>query len=282
MSDASPHSERDWSELFPDQDYRFHMGLKQGDPAEFFAPTEEYAAVVAERRQWLADGSERYAAVFKDGIPLLAEARALAEQWKTMPEFLPPSSDNPTSGWDDLLTLGRNWETDFLVLKVEGHETPRLVAGCVCFPSSWNLEEKMGKRVDFIHEVVPGLNSSVGRSVSTFLNKLRPDFAWLRANWGLAATGERNMHPDRGLARLKSPLTLDEVWLRIEDQALVALPENNGVLFGIRLTTHPLREVIQHPEAKEGLSRALRTMPPAVMEYKGLSAARESLITLLA
>jgi len=75
---------------------------------------------------------------------------------------------------------------------------------------------------------------------------------------------------------------LDEVWLRVEDQALVALTENNGVLFGIRLTTHPLREVIQHPEAKAGLSRALRTMPPAVMEYKGLSAARESLITMLA
>jgi dimethylamine monooxygenase subunit A len=276
------HPERDWSELFPDQDYRFSMGLQQGDPAKFFSPTAEYSAAIAERRQWLAGGAERYAALFSEGIPLLAEARGLAQKWQTLPEFLPPQSTDPAAAWDDLLALGRNWETDFLLLSLERQDPPRLVGGCVCFPSAWNLEEKMGRRIDFIHEAVPGLNASMGRSISTFLNKLRPDVAWLRANWGLAAVGERNLHPARGLPRLRAPLTLDEVWLRIEDQALVALPENGGVLFGIRLTTHPLREVIQHPLAKQGLSRALRTMPDAMIEYKGLSAARESLITLLA
>jgi len=278
----STQSERDWSELFPDQDYRFSMGLRQGDPAKFFSPTAEYSEAIAERRQWLAEGAEHYAAVFDAGIPLLSEARVLAQQWQTLPEFLPPQSNAPASGWDDLLALGRNWETDFLLLKVEGQEQPKLVGGCVCFPSSWNLAEKLGQPISFIHEPVPGLNNSMGRSISTFLNKLRPDIAWLRANWGLAAVGERNMHPSRGLPRLRGPLTLDEVWLRIEDQALVGLPENNGVLFGIRLTTHPLREVIKNPIAKQGLSRALRTMPDAMIEYKGLSAARESLITLLA
>ncbi|MCD6052598.1 MAG: hypothetical protein K0Q55_4016, partial [Verrucomicrobia bacterium] len=266
----------------PDQDFRFSMGLRQGDPAKFFSPTRDYSEAIGERRQWLAQGPERHAALFEGGAPLLAEARVLAQKWQTLPEFLPPQTDEPTSGWDDLLALGRNLETDILVLKVEGQTPPRLVAGCVCFPSSWNLEEKMGQPMDFIHESVPGLNASVGRSVSTFLNKLRPDVAWLRANWGLAAVGERNMHPARGLPRLRAPLTLDEVWLRIEDQALVGLPDNNGVLFGIRLTTHPLRGVIQNPAARQGLSRALRTMPDAMIEYKGLSAAKESLITLLA
>ncbi|HEY1174211.1 MAG TPA: heme-dependent oxidative N-demethylase subunit alpha family protein [Verrucomicrobiae bacterium] len=282
MSETLPQPERDWSELFPDQDYRFSMGLKQGDPAKFFSPSHEYQAAIAERRQWLASGAERYAALFTDGIPLLAETRSLAQKWHTLPEFLPPQDDDPAAAWDNLMALGRNWETDFLLLKIEGYQVPKLVGGCVCFPSSWNLEEKMGRRIDFIHEAVPGLNASMGRSIGTFLNKLRPDVAWLRANWGLAATGERNLHPARGMARLRGPLTLDEVWLRIEDQALVALPGNDGVLFGIRLTTHPLRSVVQNPIAKQGLSRALRTMPLEMIEYKGLSAARESLITMVA
>ena len=274
--------ERDWSELFPDRDYRFLMRLKQGDPADFFRPSPEYTDAIAERRLWLGDTPERYGALYEEGKSLLAETRELAGKWGTLPEFLPQPDSSIEPGWQDLLLLGRNWETDFLLLKVDGEKPPRLVAGCVCFPSSWSLAEKMGRPVDFIHEPVPGLNSSIGGAISTFLNKLRPDIAWLRANWGLAAVGERNMHPERQLPRLQTALSLDDVWLRIEDQALVALPESSGVLFGIRLTTHPLTQVVKNPQAREGLRRALETMPDAVAEYKGLSKVRGALVELLA
>ncbi len=272
---------RDWSDLFPDRNYRFLMRFKQADPASFFQPSAEYADAIAERRQWLGDTPERYGALYEEGKDLLAETRGLAEEWGTLPEFLPASGSSAELGWEDLLLLGRNWETDFLLLKTDGEKMPRLVGGCVCFPSSWNLEEKMGRPIDFIHEAVPGLNRSIGSSISTFLNKLRPDIAWLRANWGLAAVGERNMHPLRGLPRLQSPLTLDDVWLRIEDQALVGLPASGGVLFGIRLTTQPLREVVKNPIARHGLRRALETMPDAMVEYKGLSAVKNDLVALL-
>lgn len=215
-------------------------------------------------------------------MELLVEAHQLARDWKTLPEFLPPTHINtPVDGWYNLLELGRNWEVDFLLLRTDGQNAPRLMGGCVCFPSSWSLEDKTGQPIDFIHETVPGLNASVGRSVTTFLNKLRPDVAWLRANWGLAAVDERNMHPMRGLPRLQPPVSLEEVWLRIEDQALVGLPENDGVLFGIRLRVYSLSEVVKDPVAKRGLLRALKTMPDEVAEYKGLSSVREGLVHLL-
>ena len=92
---------------------------------------------------------------------------------------------------------------------------------------------------------------------------------------------ELNQHPARDLPRLTPPLTVDEVWLRIENQALVALPETRGILFGIRLEMIPLTEVKRHAAAARGLLRALRTMPEEIAAYKNLAAARTSLVELL-
>ena len=76
-------------------------------------------------------------------------------------------------------------------------------------------------------------------------------------------------------------VTLAEVWLRVEQQALVALPESAGVLFGIRITMHPLAEVKRDVVASERLARALRTMPEPVARYKGLAAARGQILEWL-
>ena len=85
----------------------------------------------------------------------------------------------------------------------------------------------------------------------------------------------------RGLPKLTVSLREDEVWLRVEDQALVALPESRGVLFGIRMTVIPLAEVKGHPSAARGLARALRTMPDTMLDYKSLLVAKDELLRLL-
>ena len=138
----------------------------------------------------------------------------------------------------------------------------------------------MGKPIDFIHGVVPGLNPAVGMHIQGFLRKLKPGIAWLRHNWGLSRSPEFNQHPTRSLPRLTSDLASNEVYLRIEHQALVALPPN-GVLFGIRITVHPLSEVLAEPAAAAGLARALRTMTEAMAQYKGLAVARVRLLAML-
>jgi hypothetical protein len=151
----------------------------------------------------------------------------------------------------------------------------------VCFPSSWRFEEKVGKPLEVIHTPVPHLNEQLASPIHNFLSRIKPGAAWCRANWGLSRSPELNQHPARGLPKLRPPLREDEVWLRVEDQALIALPESRGVLFGIRMTVIPLAEVKRHPAAARGLARALRTMPDAMLDYKSLLAAKEDLLRLL-
>jgi hypothetical protein len=227
------------SELFPDRDYRFHLTLRRGDLAEFFgAPS---AAVLAERRRWLAGDPARYVVGGPDSAPLVAEP--------------------------DLALLAPDAAGEF-----------RLRAGAVCFPSSWAVTEKFGRTLDDIHGVVPGLNPALAPAIGQFLRKLRPGAPYERANWGLAATPELNLHPALNRPRLGAELDVTRTWLRIEEQILAAMPATGGILFGIKIIVVPLARLLDDPALRAGLRRALATMPDELARYKGLAPVRAALL----
>jgi hypothetical protein len=262
------------ADLFLDEDYRLNLRFSRGEAAEFFGPTERNAALVAERRRWLRDEPDTYAALLPEGEPLVAESVELARTWH---QFAPRAG----ASWEQCLALGGWWEPDYLVMKC-GHDGEiRLCGGCLCFPSSWRLGDKMGKTIEIIHDPVPGLNASIGPAIHKFLAGLKPGIAWLRHNWGLARNAELNHHPDRALPQLDASVRLEEVFVRVEHQALVALPKSGGILFGIRVVNHPLAEVRADPVARARLRRALETMPQAMAVYKGIASARETILVML-
>jgi len=266
------------AELLPDADYEFPMRFQRGQVAEFFGPQGGSLNLLAERQRWLTQESERYAALLPEGAPLLDEM--LDELRKYDLKLPQPILGGADRASQTLLATGQSLEPDFLLLK-HGDDGPRLVAGCVCFPSSWSLAEKMGRPVEWIHDVVPGLNQQLGARIGTFLRRMAPGIAWQRANWGLSRSSELNQHPERKLPRLDATVTEDDVWLRVEEQALVALPRTQGVLFGIRIAVYPLAQVKEAPAALAGLRRALQTMSDEMAGYKNLATARETIIRLL-
>ncbi len=243
------------AELFPPGDYRFHLTLRRGEPAHFFRARDASGATIAERRRWIAENSARYTALAEDGEPLLAELRALAPEWGLAPVA-------------DVRELGAACEPDALLLARDADDRFRLRGGALVFPSGWDLQEKLGCTVGEIHGIVPGLNDALGATIDRFLAKITPGPAYLRSNWGIAAHGELNAHPARELAAPALPLALDQLWLRVERQALVALPQTRGLVFGIRVTLHRLDEAVREPGVAGGLARALRTMSPALAAYK--------------
>ncbi|MBI3879803.1 MAG: DUF3445 domain-containing protein [Verrucomicrobia bacterium] len=261
-------------DYFPDEDYRFYLRVGQMPPADFFKPTAAHAQLIAERKQNLREHGERCLASVPGAEPLLCETLALAREWGT----IPPDAE---AGSEICRTLGESWEVDFLLLKPDERGEARLLGGCVCFPSSWALEEKVGHPLPFIHEAVPGLNAALQSPITTFLKRLRPGIAFTRWNWGLSRHAQLNQHPALNLAKLAPPLRLDDVWLRLEDQALVALLQSGGVLFGIRIWVVPLAQVKADAETARRLHRALRTMPDEVARYKNLLATRGELLRLL-
>ena len=274
---ASRRGGGDLAGLFPDADYRLQMRFQRGGVGDFFNPWRNQANVLEQRRHWLGHESSVYSALLPDGAPLLDEFIGQSGHWA----FEPPLPRQHAVPHEQLRAIGEALEPDFLLLKPDESGQMTLLGGCVCFPSSWSLEEKMGRPLDFIHGVVPGLNEQLGHSIAQFLQRMTPDIAWRRANWGLSRTPELNLHPQRVLPRLDATVTLEEVWLRVEHQALVALPRTGGVLFGIRVVVHPLSEVKQNLEAASGLRRALQTMPEPMAEYKGIAPARKALLKVL-
>lgn len=255
-------------ELFPDEDYRFRLTLRRGEPRAFFAPGPDAERVLAERARWLAQDPARYAALQPEGVAAFGD-------WCRM-----------MAGWGidagaDVGAVGAALEPDFLLMVRDANGVFRLRGGALCFPTGWALEEKLGGTMREIHGVVPRLNAALGGPVDQFLDRLRPGAAMLRANWGLAATDELNLHPALARPRLTATVPFERLWLRVERQALAALPATGAVLFGIRVELHPLAAVRADPELWARFGRALATMPDDVAVYKGLAAVRPRLLAAM-
>lgn len=264
--------------VFPGADYAHRLKLLRAEPRDFFGPWEADPLMMAERSQGLRDFPERHAIRLPEAGPLIRESDALMRAWGVLQTDTASGEDSNgrSSAWDPAAPL----EPDLIWL-TRGPTGLRMVAGLVCYPSSWAPEERIGLPLEAIHDVVPGLNPALGETIGRFLQRLPEGTAWLRANWGLSASPERNQHPARRLPRLALPLDPARVWVRIEHQALVALPDSGGILFGIRIEQTVLGHFRRQPALASGLARALRTMPDAMAAYKGLTVVREALIAEL-
>ncbi len=259
------------ADLFPAGDFRFHLTLRREEPTDFFRSQDSTGRLLAERAHWLDREPARYVQSRPEGGPVVDEFAAWGAPWATPPGLAGAS----------LTELGKRFEPDLLFLTQDAAGRFRLQAGVVCFPSGWSLEEKIGHPVDFIHDAVPGLNLALGNPIHQFLTRLKPGAAFFRSNWGLAGTDQLNLHPHRRIAPPTSPVGLESLWLRIEEQVLVALPQTRGIVFGIRIALRRLDELARDVEAATGLRRALATMPAEVAAYKRVEAVRDELIALL-
>ena len=264
--------------LFPEEDFRHHLTLRRGDAKEFFRSKDVTGSELAERSRWIAADPGRYVDCLPEGDELVAEFSQLCADWRLTDCESPESGVVALSAQARLRKLGTAMEADILFLSSDPEGSFRLRGGVLCFPTGWALTEKLGQTLDFIHGVVPGLNSAIGPAINQFLSKLRPGAAVLRNNWGIVASSERNQHPVRGIPPPALPLALDRLWLRVENQALVALPRSRGVVFGIRIEHYRLDEILPAQTVRTGLLRSLSTMPQAMAVYKRIDDVRDALL----
>ena len=196
---------------------------------------------------------------------MVQEAVELAETFD--PVFMPPAG----AEFPDLLkSLGEHWECDLILCRAVPGGQMSMEAGIVCFPSYWAPEDKIGLPVWDVHAPVPGLNAAIGHKIDHLLKRLPPGSAWLRLNWGLSASAERNQHPLRCPPRLTGLTPIGSIWLRLEYQALLRLPVTGGVLFGIQLYSFSLEALRAKPTTASAIAGQLRSMPLEMQVYKGI------------
>jgi hypothetical protein len=182
-----------------------------------------------------------------------------------------------------------------LILMRRSAEGWRLVAGALCFPSSWSLNEKFGKTMQDIHIPVPafGPGTRMAAMIERIFDNLAVEQPVERYNWSIQA-GDALYHPlldeqriDRATRR-PSRFSDEDInacaFIRVERQTLRKLPVSGDILFTIRIFLDPLAVLARHDERKRiaaSFAAQLAALDEAQLDYKGLTGDRDRLIAAL-
>lgn len=160
-----------------------------------------------------------------------------------------------------------------------------LQAASLCFPSRWQLAEKMGRPMAAIHGPVPGFGDKLAHPVDRFFEYLHVDRPVWRVNWSVNDDPAlfqpiRRRGPDAG-----TPITPgnagERLFTRCERQTLRRLPSTGWILFTIKTYVDPLSCLADQPEAAAGLAAAVRDLPAGNRGYKNVASYEAAMLTYL-
>jgi dimethylamine monooxygenase subunit A len=172
--------------------------------------------------------------------------------------------------------VGRQMQEDLLILRSTEDGSMPLVAGQLCFPNAWCLDDKMEQPFLDIHRSVPLFAEHIGRSSSLLLQRLKAGRPVWRLNWSFKATARLNHIPQYHYEeqQLSSQITCENIgercFVRIERQALARLPKTNAVLFTIHTYQSPLALVVDNVDAAQRIFNIVKTMPAEMLRYKAM------------
>jgi hypothetical protein len=225
----------------------------------------------------------RYFTLIRDGNAWTWRNQLLREETRFVfgkSESLP----QPPLDW-----VGRQVQEDLLVLQsTEEGGSMVLVAGQLCFPNAWCLDDKMEQTFLDIHQSVPLFAEYLGRSSTLLLERLKIGRSVWRLNWSLKATKRLNHTPRFHYEEQQSSQEIthenigERCFLRIERQALTRLPRTNAVLFTIHTYQSSLAQAVNSVERARRMFNVVKTMPEEVLIYKAMSPFAPALLSYLA
>jgi dimethylamine monooxygenase subunit A len=249
--------------------FRMQPGLRRLDLGEYhLTPLAPESRLYAEKLAVVQAGESRHSVPGFDAGPALAAIAARAE----------------LKGGATAAPVELAFEEDFAVLDGITGTLPWL---CICVPSHWAPEDKLGLDFAAVHR--PVADNAVLLAASHHLLALATSGeCWERHVFTLSSSGLYDQHPRRQ-PRLLWPATQDceafarGCWLRAERQVFFPVNGKTGqAVFSIRVMLEPLEEVAAAPGAARRLHDWIASMSRAVLAYKGITPAREPLLRWLA
>lgn len=265
--------------------WRFEMGAKALDPTDWIEIDDDLADDLAEKRRLLAERHDQVVAVRSGSEAAQAELRAhLARHlvrhrpdlYRDCPDGLHTLSDDRHWRFDGdalaPLDMAARWvQEDLCLMQFDGRDWV-LTAASVCFPTRWNLAEKIGRPMQAIHAPVPGLEARLGRRIDNLFARLRPGGGVWRVNWSVlddpALFQPAGHGRDRPLEGLTAENAGERIWLRNERQTLTRLPQSDAIVFTIRIHRAPLSALAGDRARCAALAGALATLSPEMTLYK--------------
>jgi hypothetical protein len=287
---------------FPFDDATFKMNMKVqalGDKSLIEIDNQLYREELALKNALLSDEYDQY---------FQAEAGTEAMQWDVVdlllhdmvehyPQYFELDIDDDRWSWRNCILgeevhfvfgesgslplspldwVGRQVQEDLLILRGEVGSGMPLVAGQLCFPNAWCLDDKMGKSFLGIHDNVPLFVEYLGRSSSLLLERLKIDRPVWRVNWSIKATPRLNQIPRFSFEEQQAYqyFTVENIgeqcFLRIERQTLSRLPRTGAILFTIHTYQTPIAEILRNAEQAHRMAGVIRTTPQELLVYKNI------------
>jgi hypothetical protein len=313
----SPHAIRRFPFPFAEDEYMYavniepHLPGPKGSVTEFAIDVDEhYVAECRERAIVLAAEPLRFQALPHmmsaqwDCLELIMESLArdypehfaLAKQgtswnWTNRPLGIEQTfmfGDPATLPQQPLEYITRQTQGDWVVMDQREGDL-WVEAGMVTTQADWSLDFDVGMTFKEWHGPVP-LAHELGvfeRALKYLLN-LRLNEPVRRLNWTMTIhprldTSPENYPkwgPDRAGVTLQN--AGDDAHLRVELQGLWRLPRSNGIVFSVRCYLISMRELVTIPKWAARMHRVLKSLHPALADYKGVSRYRATVADWLA
>ena len=220
----------------------------------------------------------------KQAVLQARQSRHVLDGFDPQPALDAIAARSPRSWSDSELPLELAFEEDFAVLDGATTALPWL---CVCLPSHWAPEEKLGLPFAALHAPVAD-NEALLAAGRQLVRLVTSGERFERFVWTVSPSGRYDQHPRRH-ARTPWPATQDlqafaeQCFLRAERQTFFPVAGVSGqAVFTIRVMLRPLVEAVALREDAQRLHAALASMSDAVFAYKGLAPARDRLLGWLA
>lgn len=175
-------------------------------------------------------------------------------------------------------------EEDLAVLDGANGTLPWLA---VCTPSHWAPEDKLGLHWSAVHAPVAD-NAALMAAQRQLIALSTNGQCWQRSVYTLASSQRYDQHPQRAPRQpWPEPQSVQNLaehcWLRVERQGFFPVQGRpRQAVFSIRVQLERLDRSASEPARAARLHEWLSSMSQAVADYKGLSPARERLLSYLA
>ena len=263
-----------FTETAPDAPFRWRLGVRPLDLADWFEWGETGDAAVAAKGSIMAKHADAAFAVLDQRVS--DEGAELAELVVAyLAEHRPDQSRVLNPELHPLDAVARLVPDD-VVLLVERDGRLVFGGGSLCFPNRWDLRSKLGLTMAQVHEPVELLNKQIEGPIDHFFSRLVPERSWWRLGWGIIHTDDwyAPSHPERNDAQM--PFSSDSWWLRVERETLRRLPRTGAVAFGIRTHVTPLGDL--DADVRSHLAARIEQLPDEVVRYKSVADVRENII----
>lgn len=245
------------------RDWRLAMGMRPLNLETWLEVDERREEELALKRDLLENSRQVVVATQPEGDA--ASSELLEEVRDFLVSNYPLVSTSTDPDEHPIVQASRLAQEDFCVLVRD--DAWRLRAACVCFPSRWDLAQKIGTTLDDIHGPVPGYDAELSAPTNSLFDRMRVERPYWRLNWTLLDGADLHQ-PERPRVAPRGEIV--NWYFRVERQTLRRLPRSKAIVFTIRTYVTSARSLSENNEHfLPALLRALDTAPLAIQEYKG-------------